>query len=315
MHVRLTLAAACLAAAAATRPLAAQCAMPMEVTPRRELRVTAADLAARLAEPNLVVLHVSMSRGEYERGHVPGARWTDAHGWLADRDGLVWEVPPVARLDTLIEALGIGDDSRVVLYGDVGHLGRVFLALEVAGLAGRVAVFDGGLAAWREAGQRVETAAAPARQGRFTPRPRADLVVDAAWMRERLGGRRIRIVDARSPAEYAGTAREDLPRTGHIPGARLLEWTRSFRSPRATHDGDGDPGDGRLAEEATLRRLFQGVGAEAGRPVVIYCTIGMRAAHLYYVARYLGYDARLYDGSMQDWSGRADHPITRGERP
>jgi len=313
VHARLTL-AACLVAAAA-RPLAAQCGMPMEVSPRRELRVSAADLAARLAEPNLVVLHVSMARSEYDRGHVPGARWTDAHAWVPDRDALVWEVPPIAQLDTLIETLGIGDDSRVVLYGDVGHLGRVFLALEVAGLAGRVAVLDGGLAAWREADQRVETAAAPARRGRFTPRSRADLVVDAGWLRERLGDRRVTIVDARSAAEYAGTAREDLPRTGHIPGARLLDWTRSFRSPRATRDGDGDPGDGRLADEATLRRLFQDLGAEAGRPVVIYCTIGMRAAHLFYVARYLGYDARLYDGSMQDWSRRADHPITRGERP
>ncbi len=311
-----TIAVAAALTAAPSRTLPAQCGMPMEASPRRDLRLSAADLAARLAEPGLVVLHVSMGRADFERGHVPGARWTDAHTWLEDRDGLVWEVPPPARLDSMIEALGIGTDSRVVLYGDVGHLGRVFLALEVAGLVGRVAVFDGGLEAWREAGQRIATGAAPApRRGRFAPRPRRDLVVDAAWLRERLAGGRVGIVDARSPAEYAGTAREDLPRTGHNPGARLLVWTGTFRNPRATPDGDGDPGDGRLADEATLRRQFRDLGLEAGRPVVIYCTIGMRAAHLYYVARYLGYDARLYDGSMQEWSRLANYPVTRGERP
>jgi thiosulfate/3-mercaptopyruvate sulfurtransferase len=29
----------------------------------------------------------------------------------------------------------------------------------------------------------------------------------------------------------------------------------------------------------------------------------------YFVARYLGYDARLYDGSMFEWSRRTELPV------
>lgn len=298
------------------RAAAQGCGMrPSAPDVRAELRVTAAQLASQLrGRTPPVVLHVSMGRAEFTAGRVPGAHWVDVHAFVADQGGLAWEVPPIARLDSLIEAAGISDGARVVLYGDVAHLGRVFLGLEVAGLYGRVAVMDGGLAAWRAAGQTLATGpqAAPPR-GRFTPHARGDLVVDAAAVRAR--GDRTRILDVRSPAEYAGTAREMLPRRGHIPGARLLDWTDTFLRGHATPDGDGDPGGGALRSEADLRRLFENAGAERGTELIVYCTIGMRAGHMYYVARYLGYDVKLYDGSWEDWSRRADLPFTQGPRP
>jgi len=42
--------------------------------------------------------------------------------------------------------------------------------------------------------------------------------------------------------------------------------------------------------------------------VVSYCHIGQQASLIYFVARYLGYDARLFDGSWEDWSRHADLP-------
>ncbi len=308
------LAAVCLVSG--LRPAAAQCAHPLDApVARAGLRVSPAELHRRRAEPDLVVLHAGMSAAEYRAGHVPGARWVNVMAFVEDRPDLSHEVPAIARLDSLIEAAGVRDGDRVVLYGDVAHLGRIFLALEVAGLADRVAVLDGGLAAWRAAGLPVSTTAPPPRGGTFTPRPRPDLVVDAEWLRSRAGTRRVALLDARSAAEFAGTAREHLPRVGHLPGARHLDWTRTFARGGPTADGDGLAGGGQLLPMAELQRLFRDAGVQPGQSVVLYCTIGMRAAHLYYVARYLGYDARLYDGSMEDWSRRRDLPITQGERP
>ena len=53
-----------------------------------------------------------------------------------------------------------------------------------------------------------------------------------------------------------------------------------------------------------LRKKFEAIGADARTPLVSYCMIGMRASVTYFVARHLGYDARMYDGSIVDWTRR-----------
>jgi thiosulfate/3-mercaptopyruvate sulfurtransferase len=139
---------------------------------------------------------------------------------------------------------------------------------------------------------------------------RDDIVVDAAWVRARLNDPRVAIIDARTPEEFAGTARERAPRTGHVPGARLLEWAATYTRPAAALADTASP----LIPADRLRGLFERAGATAGRQPVLYCTIGLRAAHLYFVARYLGYTPRLYDGSWSEWS-RSQHPVATGSKP
>jgi thiosulfate/3-mercaptopyruvate sulfurtransferase len=290
--------------------LAQGCGMPVATPARRaELVVSAESLARHLTDPGLVVLHLDMMPDGYRAAHIPGARWADPHRFTATRDGLDFELPTVATLDSLVESLGITNDSRVVLYGEPGHLGRVFLALEYAGLAGRVAVLNGGLTAWRAAGKPVSAAAPAARRASFTPRPDTTLVVTTAELRAHLEDRRLVLVDGRSPREYAGTD-PDERRAGHIPGAGSLDWSRTFaRAGAAERDGDAP-----LASDRELRELFRVAGIEPGKDLVLYCTVGLRAAHLFFIARYLGYNPRLYDGSIEAWS-RANLPLKTGDRP
>jgi thiosulfate/3-mercaptopyruvate sulfurtransferase len=300
--------------ALAPRAAAAQgCGMPAPAPARRpELVLAPGALARRLAEPGLVVLHLDMERDGFRAAHIPGARWVDPHAFMVTTaDSINFELPPVAALDSLIEAVGISDDSRVVLYGEPGHLARVFLALEYAGLGGRVAVLDGGLTAWRAAGHATTAQAEPVRRGAFTPRPAPDIVIDTAALRARLGDRRLALVDARSAEEYDGRQVMGGTRAGHLPGARLLDWSRTFVDPAAANRAE----DAALVGDAALRRLFHDAGAASDRDLVLYCTIGLRAAHLYFVARYLGYNPRLYDGSIEAWSRRPDLPLHTGERP
>ena len=79
---------------------------------------------------------------------------------------------------------------------------------------------------------------------------------------------------------------------GHIDGARQLPWG-SLVGP-----------DGRFLPVDQLRAKLAAAGAAPGKPVVSYCMVGMRASVVYFVARHLGLDARLYDGSIVDWSRR-----------
>ena len=54
--------------------------------------------------------------------------------------------------------------------------------------------------------------------------------------------------------------------------------------------------------------------AQAKDTVVTYCFVGYRASMTYLVARYLGYEAKLYDGSYEDWSKR-QLPTVPGAAP
>jgi thiosulfate/3-mercaptopyruvate sulfurtransferase len=92
-----------------------------------------------------------------------------------------------------------------------------------------------------------------------------------------------------------------MPRAGHIPSAKsipfstLVEDSNKFKNPEA------------------LRALFSTAGVKPKDSVATYCHIGQQASLLYFVARYLGYDAHLYDGSFQDWSNRSELPVEKSE--
>ena len=264
------------------------------------LLVTADWVAARQADPAVVLLHVGGAT-DYRDGHIPGARLVDlmrvhshgAHG-----------MPPAQDLRDAFEAAGVSDQSRIVLYGSGMSAAIAFVALEHIGLGNRASVLDGGLSAWRANGGVVSTTPAEAARGQLGPMRPGQAVADAGWILPRLKGTGIAILDARTPAEYAGTARESLPRTGHLPGARLLEWTQLT-----------DSVTGKFLPPAELQALFASRGVAPGDTVVSYCTVGMRASQLYFAARLLGHPARMYAGSMMDWAARTELPIRTGPEP
>jgi thiosulfate/3-mercaptopyruvate sulfurtransferase len=127
-------------------------------------------------------------------------------------------------------------------------------------------------------------------------------VVDADWVRRHMDDRVVALLDARPPAQFAGTeAGDGVPRPGHIPGAGSLFWEELLRSTDLPL----------LKDVETLRALFRRAGAEPGDTVVAYCRTGMQASFAYFVARYLGYETRMYDASFMDWSRRAELPVAR----
>ena len=190
-----------------------------------------------------------------------------------------------------------------VIVGEPIPAGRAWAALDYLGLGDRTALHEGGLAALESAARAPE--GAPAVGGELEIDVREDMIVDAEWVRDRLDDDGVVILDARPPAEFSGeTPGEGIDRPGHIAGARNLFWQDLVASPDAP----------RLKDEAELRRLFEAAGVGPGDIVVAYCRTGGQASFLYTVARHLGYDARLYDGSFVDWS-RTDFPVERGAAP
>lgn len=265
------------------------------------LLVTEAWLAEWLDDEAVTVLHVGSDRGVYEAGHVPGARFVQLRDLLESREGNANELPSVEHLAEVFKAAGVGDESRVVVYGEPLHAARAFFTLDYLGHGARTAVLDGGLAAWRAAGRPLSTEATAVAPRPFTPRAEPERVVDAAWVGARLDDAGVVLIDARPRAQYTGEEAAGLERPGHIPGARNLFWQEMLESVERPV----------LKDAAELRRMFAEAGAGEGRTVVAYCRTGVQASMTYFVARLLGHEVRMYDGSFEDWSRRAELPVAR----
>jgi thiosulfate/3-mercaptopyruvate sulfurtransferase len=133
--------------------------------------------------------------------------------------------------------------------------------------------------------------------GKLTLRPRPEVIVDAEWVREHLREPGVLVMDARTPEFYTGASAGSMPRAGRIPGAYNIPFP-SLLEP-----------DSRFKAPQSIRELLRTHAGEAGKLRVSYCHIGQQATVLYFAARYLGLDVRLYDGSFQDWSSRPELPV------
>ena len=278
---------------------------------RSEMLVSTGWLAERLKDPKVVVLHVARERAHYDRGHVPGARFVAWGEITATRDGVPNELAPVADLHKLFERLGVGDDARIVLYGDGSGLSaaRAYFTLDYLGHGERAALLDGGLEKWQAERRAVSTDAPEVKPARFTPRVRAaavtglDVVRDLSWAAANVGAPNVALIDARPAEEYTGEKPGDgVPRGGHIPGAANVFWMQNVVSKENPV----------MRPAPELRKLYEAAGATADRKVVTYCRTGGQASHSYFTANYLGYDVVMYDGSFFEWSNAEGTAIVSG---
>lgn len=261
------------------------------------LLVTGDWLAKHLTEPRQVVLHAAATKAEYDAGHVPGARLLLFSSYAPTLEGLNSQMPPVPQLDSLLEGAGVNDGDRLVIYGQPLQVARLLVTLDYLGLKGRASVLDGGIDAWREGGRPISREAPTVTTGSFTPRVDASVIADVTWLSQNTNTPGVRILDARAPEFYLGYSPGQMPRAGHIPGAANVPFSQLTGELT------------QLRDEPKLSRLFAAAGVKPGDTVVTYCHIGMQASLLYLAARRAGLNARIYDGSWEEWSKKAELPI------
>ena len=270
---------------------------------RKSMIVTTEWLADHLKDESLVLLQVG-EKEEYLAGHIPGAQFIAIADISTPRgEGLALELPPVAQLKTTFEKLGVTDKSRIVIYFSkdwVTPTARVFFTLDYLGLGDRTAILDGGLPAWLAEAKPLVTDISAAKAGGFTPQPNKQLIVDAAWVSANLNKPGVRILDARARTFYSGEEAGRMPRGGHIPSALNIPFSSLV-----------EESNNKFKSAETLSQLFNTAGVKQEDSVTTYCHIGQQASLLYFVARYLGYDAHLYDGSFEDWSRRTELPVVK----
>jgi thiosulfate/3-mercaptopyruvate sulfurtransferase len=255
-------------------------------------------LADHLNDPKLVILQEGSERGNYEKGHIPGARFISDEDFTTGHQGLMVELPPTEKLKQTFEALGIGDDTRVVIYTTEWYpgAGRLYFTLDYVGHT-NTALLDGSLAKWEAENRQLTTEIPQITKGSFTPHVNESaraLLADAKTASE--PGAQILLVDSRPLRRYTA---------GHLPGADHIFWEETVADAKKPV----------FLQPDNLRQLFESRGLAPGKKLITYCEIGLQASHMYFVAKYLGYDVSMFDGSFYQWHDLEQLPVVKGNSP
>jgi thiosulfate/3-mercaptopyruvate sulfurtransferase len=199
-----------------------------------------------------------------------------------------------ARHDAL-EALGISDTSRIVVYSTEDYwppATRTLLMLNYVGLR-RVQLLDGGLKGWTASGGTLSKDTPMSRKGTLSPlTPQTASIADADFVKAHYGAAGFAIVDARNREFYDG-ATEGGPRDhhvkGHIPGALNAPFDEFAAS------------DAHLKSASDMAAVFDKAGVKPADTIIGYCHVGEQATAMLFAARTLGHRVILYDGSFADW--------------
>ena len=281
-------------------------ALPAQLAAQDQPVLVSTDwLAERGDDSDLVILHVGMSMRGMPEEYIEGARFIDYHAFADDANGLVVELTPVERMVEALQEAGVSNNSRVVIYGTgSAHLpARIYMSLDYLGLGDRASVLDGGLETWKAEGRPTTAASATAPSGDFRADVQDDVLATAEWIERHLDDESVTLIDARPENEYTGERNMDGLRPGHIPGAYNLYWADLMVSE--------DRPVLRSLDEVQAR--WDEAGASKDGVVVSYCFIGMRASYTYLISKHLGYDARFYDGSWNEWGGDETLPAVAGK--
>jgi thiosulfate/3-mercaptopyruvate sulfurtransferase len=269
-------------------------------------------LAAELGKNDIRVIDASLflpdhgrnARTEFEAAHIPGAVFMDLDEIVDTSSSLPHMLPPAEKFASRMQALGLGDGSRIVVYDNspLKSAARAWWMLNLYG-AHEVAILDGGFAKWQAEGRAVESGKPVVRHRHFTVWKDSSLVRSLDQMVDNLKTKAEQILDARPAGRFTGSDPEPRPglRGGHMPGARSLPHGQLFNE-----DGTWKRGD-------ELRAAFTDAGIDLDRPVVTTCGSGVTAAVLAFGMHLLGKkDVGLYDGSWSEWGSKADTPVVTG---
>ncbi|MYS25231.1 thiosulfate/3-mercaptopyruvate sulfurtransferase [Streptomyces sp. DvalAA-14] len=270
--------------------------------------ISAADLADAL--DGTAILDVRYQQGgppgheAYAKGHIPGARYVDLDAELAGPPGANGRhpLPDMSDFTAAMRRAGVDRDRDVVVYDDWKGWGaaRAWWLLRWAGHE-RVRVLDGGLGAWKAAGEPLSTEEPAPGGGDFTARPGAMPTLDADQAAE-LAHRGV-LLDARAGERYRGETEPIDPVAGHIPGA--------VNAPTTANVAD----DGRLLPPAELTARFTALGAHPAADIGVYCGSGVSAAHEVLALATAGIPASLFVGSWSAWVADPARPVATGGTP
>jgi len=277
--------------------------------------ISTADLAARIADPAVVIVDVRhdlmqpehWGESQYRVAHLPGAAFVhldrDLSAPKTGRNGR-HPLPPPEAASALFGRLGIGAGTQVVAYDQHNAMfaSRLWWMLRWLG-HDTVAVLDGGYDKWTREGRPTSTDVTPRPHARFAigrvlPTAGVQDVLDSLPHKSRF------VVDARAPERFRGEVEPMDPVAGHVPGAhshpyaKNLNPDQTFRTPAQLH--------------AAFAEML---GPTPPDRVVHMCGSGVTSCHNILAMELAGYGlTTLYPGSWSEWCADPARPVALGPR-
>jgi len=275
--------------------------------------VTTQWLSQHLDDPDLVLLdctvttiphddggfHNVSGRPDYDVGHIPNAGFADLKGELCDTNSSIeFEVPTHEQFCSAMGALGVGDDSHVVLYDTnyTAWAARVWWMLRWVGFD-RAAILDGGLGAWAAEGRplSLESVTRPAKQ--LTSAPRPELIADHNEVLASIGDDTVTLIDTLPNVFYRGEM-SVYARPGHIPGALNIDALTLLDK------------TGRFCSQDALAAMHN---LDHDARIITYCGGGIAASSNAFIMTRLGFtNVAVYTDSLQVWAADPANPMAVG---
>jgi thiosulfate/3-mercaptopyruvate sulfurtransferase len=274
---------------------------------RSDVLVDADWVGAHGGDPGVVLVEVDKDSSAYDKGHIRNAIKID---WKRDlQDPVRRDVVGRAGFEALLSERGVGNGDTVVLYGGTNNwfAAHAYWCFKLY-RHDKVKLLDGGRQRWEldsrelvtDVPRRPRTSYAAGDQD-LSIRAFRDEVVAAIGRRN--------LVDVRSPDEFTGRLlapahlpQEQAQRAGHVPTARNVPWSE------AAEEG------GAFKPTEVLRVVYSGTGVLLGRDTIVYCQVGERSAHTWFVLHeLLGQpNVKNYDGSWTEYGSLVGVPIATG---
>lgn len=256
------------------------------------------DLEPLLGDPGLLIIDVCQAQ-TYKQVHIPGAIHLNPAELVCGIPPASGKLPDMEQLKALFSRIGYQADKHIVVYDDEGGgwAGRFIWTLDVIGHR-HYSYLNGGIHAWQKEGHPVtrEIPEVEASQPQFQIDDA--VIADLDEVKNAIGNEQVRIWDARSAEEYAGT-RVTARRNGHIPEAVNLDWLQTMDIGRNL----------RLLPLDELERKLLELGIGKEHRIITHCHTHHRSGLSYLIARALGFLVKAYDGSWSEWGNLPDTPI------
>ncbi len=276
--------------------------------------ISAEQLAGRLSEAGWRIVDCRFSladtgagRRAYAAGHIPGAVYAhldeDLSGPVVPGQTGRHPLPDKEQFMARLSAWSIDEHTQVIAYDDNSGMvaSRLWWLLHSLG-HDRVAVLDGGFAAWTALpGAPITTEVPEPQPHTFRPRPPISHAVDAAQVNQLRLDPAWLLVDSREDFRYRGESEPIDPVAGHIPGA-----VNAFFMENLDEQGRFLP-PGKLRE-----RFLPLLAGRTAEMAVFYCGSGVSACHNVLAMAHAGLgEATLYPGSWSEWITDAERAVGR----
>ena len=266
--------------------------------------VDASWLKAHLGDKGLLVIDVRDPARAFAAGHIPGAVSAPyvGYGWRVKADGVPGQLPPIAKISAKIGALGVSNDTQVVIVSqgsnssEFGKATRVYWTFKVLG-HDAVTILNGGENAWKAAGGSIASGRVKPVPASFTPHFQPQYIATTAQVKAAIGSA-TKLVDARPVNQYEGRVKSPVDRVpGTIPTAVNLPQSHFYHKD--------------FVNKATVDQLVQAAGLKTDQPKITFCNTGHWASIAWFGLSQVDGEKNvaMYDGSMSQWTKDPSRPV------